>query len=344
MSKLPEARLRQGREKGQVVAAWVDAKTAKWTIKTADGMEQKGWDRVIFASHADQTMQILTQGHALGNGGEGEGLKEAVGLLASFAFSENSAVLHSDVRLMPKRREAWSAWNFLAETVTSSASTGAAICNETAKGGKEVANSSNVDRVSLTYYMNLLQSLTESKFGPILVTLNPTTDPSSPYTPRPELVLKHQAYTHPIYTRHSVAAQRQLRELQGVQGAYFAGAWTNYGFHEDGFSSGLKAAERIEDVYLPFEITDAERQVPRQKQWQCTLVERVDALGRGPVVRRVTAVVCWLVVYLLAVLEMVLMITGVSRDVWVGVGRVKGYWRHSLGGLGGGESKEIKAN
>ncbi|CCF49211.1 hypothetical protein NDA10_003251 [Ustilago hordei] len=345
MSKLPQARLHQGRQKGQVVAAWVDAKTAKWTIKTADRKQQKGWDRVIFASHADQTMQILTQGYALGNGGEGEALKEAVGLLANFAFSQNSAVLHSDVRLMPKRRHAWSAWDFLAETVTSSASTGAAICNETAKEGrKQVANSSDVDRVSLTYYMNLLQSLPESKFGPILVTLNPTTDPCSPYTPRRELVLKHQAYTHPIYTRHSVAAQRQLGNLQGVQGAYFAGAWTNYGFHEDGFSSGLKAAERIEGVYLPFEIRDAERHLPRQKQWQCTLVESVDALGRGPVVRRLTAVVCWLVVYLLAVLQMILMITGVSRHVWMGVGRVKGYWRHSLRGLDGGETKEIKAN
>lgn len=341
MSKLPAERLHQGKEKGQVVAAWLDAKSAKWVIKTADGKEHKAWDRVIFASHADQTVKILSQGHALGNGGEGEGLREAVRVLSRFGFSENSAILHADVRLMPRRREAWSAWNFLAETIPSSCTAG---INGSAHDGKQITPTTqpqDVDRVSLTYWMNLLQSLPEEKFGPVLVTLNPTTDPLSPYTPRPELVLKRQAYTHPIYTPDSVLAQKALRGLQGVQGAYFAGAWTNYGFHEDGFSSGLRAAEGIEGVYLPFEIKDAERELPKGKQWECKVVDKLDGLGRTWVVRSVIGWVFVAMVYVLAVLELVLGVAGVRREVWEGVGRVKGYWRESVSAEGRRKDKNV---
>lgn len=35
----------------------------------------------------------------------------------------------------------------------------------------------------------------------------------------------------------------------------FIGAWTLYGFHEDGFTSGIRAAERL-GAKIPFEIVD----------------------------------------------------------------------------------------
>ncbi|EST08618.1 hypothetical protein PSEUBRA_001692 [Kalmanozyma brasiliensis GHG001] len=316
LSKLPSERIHQGNEAGEVVAAWIDARNAKWTLKTADGTKHTGWDRVVFASHADQTLKMLAAGEA-------EGLtvgREVLETLSRFHFSENVAVLHADTRLMPVRRAAWSAWNFLAETVPASTATGES-------NGKQVANKSgdDVDRVSLTYWMNLLQSLPEEKFGPVLVTLNPTSDPESPYTPRPELVLKRQAYTHPLYTPDSVLAQQQLRTLQGTRGAYFAGAWTNYGFHEDGFASGLRAAEAIDGVYLPSEVKDAERHVPLVKQTAFRVVERLDGVGRGRLVG--TVVGMWLVVavHLLAVLEVALAVGGGKKEWWEGVGRVKGY-------------------
>ncbi|CDW97798.1 hypothetical protein [Sporisorium scitamineum] len=283
VSRLPQERIHQGNQKGEVVAAWIDGRNAKWTLKTADGVKHAGWDRVIFAAHADDTLRML-------QAGEAEDLsvgRQVLETLARFQFSQNVAVLHADTRLMPARRAAWSAWNFLAETVpVSSSSSSASISSSngtlTANGGEEINGKQlstcqgDVDRVSLTYWMNLLQSLPESKYGPVLVTLNPTTSPTSPYTPRAELVLKRQSYSHPLYTPDTVLAQTALKPLQGTRGAFFAGAWTNYGFHEDGFSSGLRAAEAVGEVYLPFDVRDAERKVPEGKEWGCRVVEVVD--------------------------------------------------------------------
>ncbi|SNX87666.1 uncharacterized protein MEPE_06376 [Melanopsichium pennsylvanicum] len=332
LSRLSHQRIHQGKESGQVVAAWIDARNNKWTLKTADGIKHSGWDKVIFAAHADATFKMLQHGQAEGVSVGGE----IMGVLNKFEFSENTAVLHADVRLMPKRRTAWSAWNFLAETVSpciASVSNGNASNGDV--NGKQVKPTTksvaeDVDRVSLTYWMNLLQSLDEKKFGPILVTLNPTTDPSSPYTPKPELVLQRQSYTHPIYTSDSVLAQQQLKSLQGTRGAYFAGAWTHYGFHEDGFSSGLRAVEAIQGVFLPFDIKHAEREVPNTKQTACKLVERVDRLAKVRLVAWTTGVVFLVLMHLLAVLELVMGLAGGRREWYEGVGRIKGYFKQSV--------------
>ncbi len=341
LSKLPRERIHQGNEKGEVTAAWFDPKTSKWTLRTGDGKEHAGWDKVIFASHADTTTAILKAGAARQK--FSTELQEVVDVLARFKFSENSAVLHADTRLMPVRRSAWSAWNFLAETVPSSATEG----SKAGANGKQVTpttkpdSSTDVDRVSLTYWMNLLQSIPESKFGPVLVTLNPTSDPSSPFTPRPELVLKRQSYTHPLYTPDSVLAQRQLRALQGTQNAYFAGAWTNYGFHEDGFSSGLRAAEQIEGVYLPFDVRHAEREIPAAKTMGCRIAESVDGVAKWSVVSWPVEVVFVVVMHVLAVVEVLLVLTGLGgKEVGEGVGRVKGYFRESVRRE---EKKRVKA-
>ena len=107
------------------------------------------------------------------------------------------------------------------------------------------------DTVSLTYNMNELQHIPEDKFGPVLVTLNPLQEPD------PALTQARFEYSHPLYTRKTVAAQQRLHEIQNKRGISFAGAWTNYGFHEDGFSSGLKVARDHLGVKLPFEFVDA---------------------------------------------------------------------------------------
>ncbi|KIS66685.1 uncharacterized protein UMAG_04749 [Mycosarcoma maydis] len=322
LSRLPEERIHQGNQHGHVVAAWIDGRNAKWTLKTADGHKHSGWDRIIFASHADDTLKMLLEGEA-----EGLGVgKDVIDTLATFRFSENTAVLHADTRLMPTRRQAWSAWNFLAETIGSSDSTNAKV------NAKQVgdSNRADVDRVSLTYWMNLLQSLPETTYGPVFVTLNPTTDPSSPYTPRPDLVLRRQTYTHPLYTPDTVLAQAHLRTLQGTRGAFFVGAWTNYGFHEDGFSSGLRAADAIDAVYLPFDIKHAERDVPNTKLLACKLVESVHGCAKSWMVTWSANITLMVLVHLLALVELAFVLLG-GRKQWTdGLATIKTHFKDSL--------------
>ena len=121
--------------------------------------------------------------------------------------------------------------------------------------------------------MNLLQSIDETRYGPVLVTLNP------PHVPDPSKTIGTWAYDHPLFTADAVAAQDQLPSISGPKsatargGIAFAGAWTKYGFHEvcdvapwtrltaqDGFSSGLRAAAAAPlFAKPPFDIRPAER-------------------------------------------------------------------------------------
>ncbi|KKY32140.1 putative amine oxidase [Diaporthe ampelina] len=90
---------------------------------------------------------------------------------------------------------------------------------------------SNIDQVSLTYNMNILQHIPRSTFGDVLVTLNPLHEPD------PKTVQGRYEYAHPLYNGDSVRAQALLAKIQNRRGISYAGAWTKYGFHEDGFST-----------------------------------------------------------------------------------------------------------
>lgn len=217
----------------------------QWTLHTADGQSHV-FDKVVFATHADTALSILD--------GQLTGQDPRRTALSAFEFSKNEAVLHSDQRLLPVARSAWAAWNFIAEETPAA----------------------DADRVSLTYWMNLLQSLPEQKHGPVLVTLNP---PTGPAAPRKELIAARYSYEHPVYTSRSVASQQAMKPLQGKDGLYFAGAWLKYGFHEDGFKSGLEAAHAI-GARLPFEILAAERDIPG-RSIALTAINAVEALRRS---------------------------------------------------------------
>jgi predicted NAD/FAD-binding protein len=115
--------------------------------------------------------------------------------------------------------------------------------------------------------MNDLQSISSQKHGHLFATLNPLNPPS------PTRVLGHYAYSHPVLSTDSVRAQHELALLNSQATAMtttgpepersgrhrvFAGAWTRYGFHEDGFASGLRAAAALPGIEPPFRITDAD--------------------------------------------------------------------------------------
>ncbi|KAG6854296.1 hypothetical protein C0991_008545 [Blastosporella zonata] len=155
-------------------------------------------------------------------------------ILGKFQWNKNEVVLHSDVRLMPQNSD-----------------------------GKERANSDGP-----VHGMNDLQHIPELTYGPVLVTLN------APFEPYDHLVAGRWKYDHPVLDHDAVEAQQQMPSIQGVDGVSFAGAYLRYGFHEDGFTSGLVAvaalssshAERRKSkgaVRLPFEIKRAAKDAHR---------------------------------------------------------------------------------
>ncbi|MCJ1476494.1 hypothetical protein MMC13_005160 [Lambiella insularis] len=178
------------------------------------------YDHVILATHGDQAMEIVKD----------IATSEETAIMSAFKSSTNSAVLHSDLSLMPKRPIAWSSWNYMTE----SSSTGKSISS-----------------VCLTYCMNILQHIPTETFGNVLVTLNPI------HPPKPELVQGSWTYEHPLYNAAAIRAQSLLPRIQNTRGISYAGAWTKYGFHEDGLSSGLKVAMEHLGATLPFEFVDS---------------------------------------------------------------------------------------
>ena len=134
-------------------------------------------------------------------------------ILGAFEYSDNEVQLHRDPSLLPEAPAARSAWNYRMD------------------GCADRSDSSAV-----TYWMNRLQGIESDR--PFLVTLNAAeqVDPAS--------VIATMAYTHPIYTPASVAAQGELKRLFSDR-TVFAGAYHGWGFHEDGCRSGVAAAEAL---------------------------------------------------------------------------------------------------
>lgn len=141
--------------------------------------------------------------------------EEETTILGDIGYSPNVVYLHRDTRLMPKRRNAWASWNFL-------------------RWNRE---GSTVNDVAVTYWMNRLQGIADDK--PLFVSLNP------PFAPDPALTFGRYMCEHPQYNAKAFAAQKRLSEIQGQRHTWFAGAWTGYGFHEDGLRSGLAVAEAL---------------------------------------------------------------------------------------------------
>lgn len=136
-------------------------------------------------------------------------------VLGAIRYQPNHAVLHTDVGVMPSRRSAWAAWNY-----------------------ERAAHSAHeASRVCLHYWLNRLQPLPFA--DPVLVSLNP----ARPIAPNK--VLAEFDYEHPVFDLAAIGAQTQVAKLQGGQHTWYCGAWTGYGFHEDGLQSGYRAADSL---------------------------------------------------------------------------------------------------
>ena len=167
----------------------------------ARGIEATRYDAVFLACHSDEALRLLA-----------DPTHDETAVLGALPYQENSAVLHTDARLMPRRKRAWAAWNYhIPRTPT--------------------------ERVALTYDMNILQGL-ESR-EPLLVTLNrdDAIDPAK--------IIKRMVYHHPLFTPAGIAAQARHAAIDGVRDTYYCGAYWRNGFHEDGVVSALTALDHF---------------------------------------------------------------------------------------------------
>ncbi|EFX06228.1 amine oxidase [Grosmannia clavigera kw1407] len=187
-----------------------------------DGDRSEVYDHVILATHGDEAYAIIKP----------SATPEEKEILSCFHTSENVAVLHSDTSLLPRSRKAWSSWNYLSLS-------------------SHLPDHKPIDQVSLTYNMNIIQRIPTDILGHVLVTLNPLKEPN------PATVRGRFRYSQPLYTAEAVQAQQLLPLIQNKRGISYAGAWTKYGFHEDGFTSGLIVATQHLGAKLPFELVDS---------------------------------------------------------------------------------------
>jgi len=164
------------------------------------------YDEVVLACHSDQSLALLADAD-----------ERERRVLGAIRYHANRAVLHTDEAVLPSREKAWAAWNYARAT----------------HAGREQA------AVCLHYLINRLQPLPWKQ--PVIVSLNPDPD----VLPAPADVLGSFEYSHPVFDLAAIQAQQELPALQGRSHVWFCGAWTRYGFHEDGLVSALDVTERL---------------------------------------------------------------------------------------------------
>jgi hypothetical protein len=168
-------------------------------VESLAGIEH--FDQVVLACHSDQALALLADAD-----------EREQSILGAMPYQANEAVLHTDARLLPRRRKAWAAWNAWLPRDQAEACT-------------------------VSYCMNLLQGIESPE--PFVVTLNRSAAID------PDKVLRRMTYHHPVYTQASVAAQARKIEIQGRRRTWFAGAYWGWGFHEDGIRSAVEVAAAL---------------------------------------------------------------------------------------------------
>ena len=162
------------------------------------------FDHVIFACHADTALRIL--------GKEATALEKNI--LSAFPYSSNTAVLHTDISLLPQSRRAWASWNYSLDGDDDSPAT-------------------------LTYNMNILQGIKSRQTICVSLNCEKAIDPKH--------VLAQFEYSHPVFTLERGQAQSRHHELIDFNRTSYCGAYWRNGFHEDGVVSALAVVKGIEN-------------------------------------------------------------------------------------------------
>lgn len=170
------------------------------TLHFAQG-EIEHYDQVIFACHSDQALALL-----------GDASDDEQAILSAIPYRKNDVVLHTDTRLLPEAKLAWSSWNYHL--------------------GKDQSKPA-----TLSYNMNILQGF--SSETTYVVTLNQTEMIED------NKVLGRYQYAHPTFTLGGIEAQQRWQEINGVNNTWFCGAYWRNGFHEDGCWSGVRVANGL---------------------------------------------------------------------------------------------------
>ena len=162
--------------------------------------ENRQYDQVIFACHSDQALSMLV-----------DATTDEHDILGSIPYQMNDVVLHTDRRLMPKRKLAWAAWNYHIPQRLS-------------------------EYAMVTYHMNQLQNFHDAP-DDFLVTLNRTQEID------PDTIIEQYRYAHPVFTQDGIIAQQRHSEISGHNRTHYCGAYWLNGFHEDGVNSALRVTE-----------------------------------------------------------------------------------------------------
>ena len=172
--------------------------------------------RIITDGHAERFDQVVIATHtdqALSMLRQASG--EERSLLGAIRYQDNRAVLHTDASVLPANPKTWAAWNY----------------------ERAASSERESSRVCLHYLLNRLQRIPFAQ--PVVVSLNPLHDID------PATIVGEYDYAHPVFDLAAIEAQKRLPLLQGQQHTWYAGAWTGYGFHEDGLKSGLQVGRAL---------------------------------------------------------------------------------------------------
>ena len=167
---------------------------------TASG-EAGRFDQVVMACHSDQALAMLE-----------EPTLDEREILGAIPYSSNDVVPHTDTRLLPERRLAWSSWNYR-------------------------IRKDDGARPVLSYDMNILQRLSSPHTFVVTLNDNDAIDPAK--------VLGRYRYSHPVFTVAGINAQQRWAEVNGHNRSWYCGAWWANGFHEDGVASALRVAHGL---------------------------------------------------------------------------------------------------
>jgi len=161
------------------------------------------YDKVVLATHADEALSLIEKP-----------TNEENEILSNFKYKENLAIIHTDEKIMPRNKTTWSSWNSFVDP-------------------------KNLNKSSLTYWLNLLQNLKTEKN--IFLTLNPIKEIPE------DKILKKVSFTHPYYDQSALDNQIKLKNLQNRENILFCGSYFGYGFHEDGIKSSIEMIKNIND-------------------------------------------------------------------------------------------------